>query len=282
MSKSTHEFLNHPDPLTGFFASLDIESDIYADGQYIGDWAIDTSGKKQIPFHGIAAGEAQIWLNNECVGTLTAGDVVLFPFDHSHQMRPIDIEQKTRMICGFFNVNGISHQRLLQELSPVIIHSKSESKQLLWQQILNEIDAQKPGCYFAFNLYAKLLFLDILRVQLHKKNDSQGILNGLVNHKINPALDLIHRQYQDDLTLEHLATHCHLSKNTFARLFKKSIGQTPYQYLCQWRLEKSRQLLNQQQLTISQVAEAVGYQSDIVFRKAFKTFFGFNAYDLIR
>ena len=282
MSKSTYEFLNHPDPLTGFLSSLDIESDIYADGKYIGDWAIDTSGKQQIPFHGIASGEAQIWLDNVCVGTLTAGDIVVFPFDHSHQMRPLNSKQKTHMICGFFNVQGVSHQRLLREFPATLIHKNDQSSQHLWLQIVNEINNQRPGFYFAFNLYAKLLFLDILRTQLQKSLDSQGILKGLVNHKINPALDLIHRQYQHSLTLEQLSTHCHLSKNSFARLFKKSLGQTPYQYLSQWRLEKSRQLLNQKQLTISQVAEKVGYQSDIVFRKAFKAFFGFNAYDLIK
>lgn len=282
MTKSTYEFLNKPDPLTTFFTNLDIESDVYANGDYVGDWVIDTSGKQRIPFHGVVSGASEVWLGDKYVDTLDEGDLVVLPFDHSHQMKPIDSQQSTRMICGFFNVKGISHQRLFEQLPAAIVHSTKQHNSQLWQSLVDEVDTRRPGFYFAFNLYAKLLLLDVLRAQLAAANNVKSILAGLVNDKINPALDIIHRQYQEPLSVEQLAGNCHLSKNTFTRSFKQSLGQTPYQYLSLWRLEKAKQLLHQNQLTISQIAEKVGYQSDIVFRKAFKNHFGFNAYQLMK
>jgi AraC-like DNA-binding protein len=282
MSNSTYEFLNRPDPLTTFFTNLNVESDVYANGDYVGDWVIDTSGKQRIPFHGVVSGASQVWLGDKYIDTIYEGDIVIFPFDHSHQMKPIDTEQTTRMICGFFNVKGISHQRLFEKLPAAIIHSTAQHASNLWQHLVNEIDNKQPGFYFAFNLHAKLLLLDVLRTQLIETDNMTSVLAGLVNDKINPALDVIHRKYSEPLSIEQLAHCCHLSKNTFTRSFKQSLGQTPYQYLSMWRLEKAQQLLSQNHLSISQVAEATGYQSDIVFRKAFKNYFGFNAYKVIK
>ncbi len=282
MTKSTYEFLNHPDPLTTFFNNLDIESDVYANGDYVGDWVIDTSGKKRIPFHGVVSGASEVWLDNKYIDTLYDGDFVVFPFDHRHQMKPINSQQSTRMICGFFNVKGISHQRLFEQLPAAIVHSTTRQSSDVWRSLVDEVDNRRPGFYFAFNLYAKLILLDVLRTQLVSTNNVKSILAGLVNDKINPALNAIHQQYPEPLTIEQLAGHCHLSINAFTRSFKQSLGETPYQYLCSWRLDKAHQLLSQKQLTISQIAEAVGYKSDIVFRKAFKNHFGFNAYELMK
>ncbi len=121
----------------------------------------------------------------------------------------------------------------------------------------------------------------MLRAQLTTANNVKSILAGLVNDKINSTLDIIHRQYQESSSIDQLAGYCHLSKNTFTRAFRQSLGHLAYQYLSLWRLEKAKQLLYQNQLTISQIAETVGYQSGIVFRKAFKNRFAFNTCKLL-
>jgi hypothetical protein len=47
-------------------------------------------------------------------------------------------------------------------------------------------------------------------------------------------------------------------------------GQTPLDYITDWRMQKATQLLNQQDKKLAEIALSVGYESDAAFSKAFK------------
>jgi AraC-like DNA-binding protein len=61
-----------------------------------------------------------------------------------------------------------------------------------------------------------------------------------------------------------------MSRSAFAVRFKELLGQTPLEYVTEWRMQKAMQLLQQRDKKLTDVARSVGYESDASFSKAFK------------
>ena len=66
------------------------------------------------------------------------------------------------------------------------------------------------------------------------------------------------------------------SRSAFAVRFKELLGQTPLEYVTEWRMQKAMQLLEQRDRKLIDVARSVGYESDAAFSKAFKRVVGAN------
>lgn len=61
-----------------------------------------------------------------------------------------------------------------------------------------------------------------------------------------------------------------MSRSAFALPFKKVVGETPLEYLTNWRMQKATVLLREGDKKLFEVAKSVGYDSDASFSKAFK------------
>ena len=70
--------------------------------------------------------------------------------------------------------------------------------------------------------------------------------------------------------MEALATAAAMSRSAFALRFKEMVGETPLEYLTNWRMQKAAALLQRGDPKLIDVAKSVGYDSDAAFSKAFK------------
>lgn len=100
-----------------------------------------------------------------------------------------------------------------------------------------------------------------------------GALSGRHTDIANAAA-YIRGHYQDPLTLDMLAGLARLSKYHFVRLFKKQLGETPYEYLTNCRISRAKLLLRSTDASLDEIAEAVGYQSKSNFIAQFKALTG--------
>jgi YesN/AraC family two-component response regulator len=76
------------------------------------------------------------------------------------------------------------------------------------------------------------------------------------------------------LSLDELAAKADISKYHFCRFFKKHVGMTPMRYLISRRIAKARELLKKEDLPISAIAPAVGFNDMSSFTVQFKRFSG--------
>jgi AraC family transcriptional regulator len=67
-----------------------------------------------------------------------------------------------------------------------------------------------------------------------------------------------------------LASRLHMSASQLNRVFKNNIGQTPHEYLVNLRINRAKQLLKDSRLSVSEIAEQVGYELDTSFSAAFR------------
>jgi AraC-like DNA-binding protein len=87
------------------------------------------------------------------------------------------------------------------------------------------------------------------------------------------ALDRIHRDYREALSVEILAEENAMSVSSFHRAFKRVTGDSPLQYLKKVRLDKAKGLLVHQGMRVNNVAFEVGYESPSQFSREFKRYF---------
>jgi AraC family transcriptional regulator len=88
--------------------------------------------------------------------------------------------------------------------------------------------------------------------------------------QIARAVDLIHSNFQDDLSLDDLARAAAMSRFHFLRCFKAQTGLTPYAYLLQVRLRTAATWLRSSSRSITDIALACGFASPSRFSAAFR------------
>ncbi|MHB1453495.1 MAG: helix-turn-helix transcriptional regulator [Saccharofermentanales bacterium] len=87
---------------------------------------------------------------------------------------------------------------------------------------------------------------------------------------ISLAVDAIHRDFSQKLSLEDLSGYTHMSKYHFLRVFKSCTGQTPYEYLLSCRISESKKLLQNSNLPVSEVSFLCGFPDASNFIRCFK------------
>ena len=97
---------------------------------------------------------------------------------------------------------------------------------------------------------------------------------GLAAESLKKAIRFIHENYAADLTTESVAKQVNLNPAYFARMFKKSAGISPRQYIISCRVNKARALLSNKSLNISQVAHSTGFYDQSHFTNCFKKIIG--------
>jgi AraC-like DNA-binding protein len=88
------------------------------------------------------------------------------------------------------------------------------------------------------------------------------------------AKDLIDARYREPLDVAELARAARLSPAHFSREFRRTFGETPYQYLLTRRLERAAELLRNTDRSVADICFAVGLASVGSFTTSFGRVFG--------
>lgn len=112
----------------------------------------------------------------------------------------------------------------------------------------------------------------LLREHINVKRSDEIELSrvGMVDRRLRRAIEFMHDNCGQELSLSEIAAAAYLSEFHFARLFKKITGLTPHTYLAGLRIEKARRLLAESDLSIVEVGAMVGYASQSHFTKIFR------------
>lgn len=91
---------------------------------------------------------------------------------------------------------------------------------------------------------------------------------------IDRALDYIHDNFNQPITLEQVAEEINRSPYYFSHLFRKVMNMTFVEYITQTRIKKAKELLLGDNLTISEISSGIGYQDPNYFSRVFKAICG--------
>lgn len=88
--------------------------------------------------------------------------------------------------------------------------------------------------------------------------------------RMQTMLSYIHAHYGEEISIEKLAKKAIISKTECQRCFKKYVGQSPYQYIQEYRLFRGAKLLENSEFSITEISGMVGYASCSSFIQHFR------------
>src|ERR1700719_4763695 len=97
---------------------------------------------------------------------------------------------------------------------------------------------------------------------------------GLGPARLRRIRELVHAKMEDELSLDEMAQSVGLSTAHFARMFRKSTGQTPHQFVLRRRLERAKLMLRAPDARVLDVAVACGFKTQQHFAQVFRDVWG--------
>ncbi|TFW09742.1 AraC family transcriptional regulator [Oxalobacteraceae bacterium OM1] len=187
---------------------------------------------------------------------------------------------RTRVVCGFLTCDDVLSNPLLSSLPRLFAMALGNGIESAWLSTalgFATAEAARPqtGTATVLAKLAELLFIEAVRrcVDTLPENEC-GWLAALRDRYVGRALSQLHTHPRHDWTVEELAAAVGLSRSAFAQRFTGLLGRPPMQYLAGWRMRMAAGQLRSGGRSLAEVAEAVGYESEAAFSRAFKREFG--------
>ena len=216
--------------------------------------------------------------------TLEVGDFVLLPATPGFTMcglEPVKLERfdpkvtskavgeirhgtrggrpDVRLLGGWF-VFGSPDTALLVSLLPSLVHVRGvERLSVLVRLVGEEASERRSGRDLVLTRLVEVLLIEALRAA-PGEDAPPGLLRGLADAYLAPAIRQMHSHIARSWTILQLARTAALSRSAFFERFTRTVGVPPMEYLLAWRMAVAKDLLRRHDLALAEVAERVGYE----------------------
>ncbi|UJF31833.1 response regulator transcription factor [Paenibacillus hexagrammi] len=96
---------------------------------------------------------------------------------------------------------------------------------------------------------------------------------------INKAIQYMREHVEEDISREDVAAFVNLNSAYLSRLFRKQTGKSLIDYMIEFKMGRAKELLKHSEMTVSAVAQSLGYVNFSYFSKVFKKIYGMNPQD---
>ncbi len=142
------------------------------------------------------------------------------------------------------------------------------------QHLVSEMGREASEGWPLGSLYADLLGAglssQLLRRHVANPVPAPEMKTELPMPRLRHAMEYMTANLHKDLRLEQIARELNLSPFHFARVFRNTTGQTPYQYLLDQRMDRAKYFLKHHNLPVQEIAAMTGFSSSANFVRAFR------------
>ncbi|UII79023.1 AraC family transcriptional regulator [Flagellimonas sp. CMM7] len=285
------------DVLSDVLSKVKLSSVVYFKSDFSEPWGMDIPKGPFAQFHIVTKGQCVLKTKGKSIQLFT-GDIVVFPFGASHWLANNENSKlyqgedvvkailsgkslfegdklSTTLVCGHFEFDKNLDHPFIKELPSIIHIDDTDLKQYSWLKnitdlVIEEAEKEQSGSGVIINKLGEILFVHTLRAFILKSKSVNGFIAAIQDERISKVLKEIHTSPKNDWQLESLAQIAGMSRTSFINKFKVLIGNTPFNYLTQWRLLYAKELLKESNKSVGEIAEEVGYQSEAAFNRVFK------------
>jgi AraC family transcriptional activator of mtrCDE len=261
------------------------------------------------PFHLVLGGACIIETPDGAQIPLRAGDFMLFPRGAAHRMRDVKrraaaaplvltddgllpvkrndggaggepangarLDAGLDLLCGRFVYAPGSSALLLNALPDPLHVSLGAADtlgplQALIEFMRDEAGQRRPGALAIVTALSQALFALALRMHGEQRNSAPGMLALLADARLASSVQAMLSAPERAWTIAELGELAAMSRATYARRFNERAGLTVMDFLTRIRMTIASDLLHRTQRSAAKIGEAVGYQSEAAFGKAFQ------------
>ncbi|MFT7372050.1 MAG: AraC-like DNA-binding protein [Oleiphilaceae bacterium] len=266
--------------LSEILSSIKARGSVYFCDKLEPPWEMKEKVKYSSAFHYVRRGQCWVSFFGEDY-LLGPGDLVFIGKGDDHVLSSSKLSEiaetfdgPTHLLCGYFSFRDPIPSPLDEAMPSILVLRSDEIAELSWlkttlEHLSSEYDSQTPGAMVVVNKLTEVVLVELIRFHINKL-DSHNFVAALFDKQIGKALKFIHQQPEQSWTLELLASEVAMSRASFARRFKDMVGQPMFQYLTLVRMRIASDLLRSSQKSVADIAQAVGYVSEMAFTKVFK------------
>jgi len=253
-------------------------------------------------------GSADLFINKRSLGQIEPGDALLVSRPCRQIYQPVENREiRMHILRIFFDFNTLGlhllregktlaeqhdleanfaafvrhHLRDVQHLKGVLDSSVHDCIRL----IRREIEKERPGYRYIISAQCRMLVTHLIRKlsgreanpQLALENDSVHVSWAVEHTKF-----FVCENYNRTLTLGEIAWEVRLSAEHLSRVFKRSTGQTVFEFLRDIRIESAKSHLISSKLSVSEISDLVGFSSPTLFWRNFRKATGCSPTDYRR
>lgn len=295
------------DPIGEALYLLRMNGSLYCQSDLTAPWAVSMPEMKgNMMFHIVMEGRCWLTSSDGSKVLMESGSMALLPHGRGHDITTdaglsatplfdIPVRQlseryeylqyggdgeKTRLICGVIRFDHSAGQQLIQQLPDVISLHKEQMGNQGWLEssvkfMEEEARSLSPGGETIMAHLSDIIVIQAIRHWINSDPAAQrGWLGALQDPKIGKALAAIHAAPANDWSVENLASTAGMSRSGFAARFTELVGTSAKQYVTEWRMKLARARLQHNPISLGDLAEELGYQSEAAFSRAYKRVMG--------
>ncbi len=179
-------------------------------------------------------------------------------------------------LCGAYRFSGDVSGGLLDALPQVMTLSAADDDPLrdVITLLSRELIRNELAQQIVLDRLLDLLLVLTIRSDFRHSTRAPRWYRASSDPRLGAALQSLHDNAAHPWTVPELAAISGLSRAAFARAFREVLGQAPMQYLTEWRMTLARDHLRADDLSLAQIADAVGYGSPFAFAATFRRHHG--------
>ena len=236
-----------------------------ASAKYGGDWHSVPHTHNHMELFYIVGGRGQFLVQDQLYPVNPSNLVIINP-NVAHTEVSLNAQPMEYIVLGIEGVElatgGNSNGQFC-----ILDHFESVEVSSCLRNIIREMEQKNTGYEDVCQAYMEILIIRLMRNTDLSVHAEPSRISG--NRQCAAVKRYIDLHFKETLTLDQLANEAHMNKFYLSHAFKREYGVSPINYLISCRIEESKYLLAETDLSMSQIARLLGFSSLSYFSQGF-------------
>lgn len=237
-----------------------------ARARYGGDWHSVPHTHNHLELFYIVGGKGQFLIQDQLY-PVNANNLVIINPNVTHTEVSLNAQPLEYIVLGIGGVELATNDSSNGRFN-ILDHFESVEISGCLRNILREMEQKNTGYEDVCQAYMEILIIRLMRsTALAVPSESHVVSTNRQCAAVRRYIDL---HFKESLTLEQLAEEAHMNKFYLSHTFKKEYGISPINYMISKRIEESKYLLAETDLSLSQISQLLGFSSLSYFSQVFR------------
>lgn len=237
-----------------------------ASAKYGGDWHSVPHTHNHLELFYIVGGKGQFLIQDQLYPVNINNLVIINP-NVTHTEVSLNAQPLEYIVLGIEGIELAAGKNADGQFS-ILDHFESVEISGCLRNILREMEQKNTGYEDVCQAYMEILIIRLMRnTALAVPAEPQVVAGNRQCAAVKRYIDL---HFKETLTLDQLAEDAHMNKFYLSHAFKREYGISPINYMISRRIEESKYLLAETDLSMSQIAQLLGFSSLSYFSQVFR------------
>ena len=234
--------------------------------RYGGDWHSVPHTHNHTELFFIVSGRGQFLIQNQ-VFPVGVNNLVIINPNVAHTEDSLNAQPLEYIVLGIEGIELATTENSNGQFC-ILDHLESVEFSSCLRNILREMELKNTGYEDICQAYMEILIIRLMRTtSLSVQSGPQTVSGNRQCAFVRRYIDL---HFKEPLTQEQLSGEAHMNKYYLSHAFKREYGVSPINYMISRRIEESKYLLAETDLSLSHIAQLLGFSSLSYFSQVFR------------